>query len=274
MGSVRQSLCIAAIVGTAIGSPAFAQDDARARLLIPDSGLVTEVGHFPRGAPGTSTGSPIGFGADWGDIYLGFGFQAPARFAGPPDGSATIGLGFGDAEDLVGLDVGFTSLSTVRTALGHRMAVSGKLHKDLPRHWGLAVGVTTVYLNDRPPGTAPSLYGVISKLWDLPGTGNEALTLSVGAGTGDFRLEPDILSDRQTVGVFGSLSLRMSDQFAVIVDWPGQDLDFGFSIVPFRKFPIVLTPAVVDITGTAGTHHFTSGIRPRFSLGAGMAVKF
>jgi hypothetical protein len=280
MVPIRQSLVIAAILGMTMASPALAQDDARARLLIPELSLTSEVGRFPRGAPGTSTGSPIAYGANWGDVYGGAGFQTPARYSGLSDGSVTVGMGFANAGDIVGLDVGLTALSTARDGFGRRMGLSAKLHKLLPDNWGIAAGVTNIYLNGQTNevGLKPSLYGVVSKVWDLQDTwlsGFKGLTLSAGAGNQDFRLEQDIRNNTKTIGAFGSAALRVWDQLALIVDWPGQDLDVGLSIVPIKNFPLILTPAIVDLTGSAGTHNYgTSSVRARFSLGAGMAVRF
>jgi hypothetical protein len=256
-------------------SSARAQDDARARLLIPEGGgLASEVGHFPRGAPGTSTGSPIAYGANWGDLYGGAGFETPSRYVGGSDGAVTVGLGFLNSSNVVGLDVAITSLSSVNTGFGKRMGLGAKLHRLLPDNWGIAAGVTGIYLNNMPVDAKASVYGVVSKVFDLQDTPFKALTLSAGAGNENFRLQKDIRNNNQTFGAFGSVALRVWDPLAVIVDWPGQDLNVGLSIVPFKNFPIVLTPAVADITGSAGKLATSNSSRPRFTMGAGMAVRF
>lgn len=278
MGSIRQSLGIAAVLSMTIASSALAQDDARAKLMITDAGLGSEVGHFPRGAPGTSTGSPIAFGANWGDVYVGAGVQAPIRYSTASDGGATVGMGFANANDYVGLDVGLSFLSTVRSGLTNRMGLSVKAHKILAGNWGIAVGVENIYITNQPTDANPSVYAVISKVVDLNGTflsDFKSLTLSAGAGNEDFRLEKDVRAGSKTIAAFGSAALRIWDQVSVIVDWPGQDLNVGVSIVPIKDFPLVLTPAINDLTGLAGTFNYgTAAARPRFSLGAGMSFKF
>lgn len=278
MGSIRKSFAIMALLGMAAASTARAQDDARAKLLIPDAtGLGTEVGHFPRGAPGSSTGAPIAFGANWGDVYLGAGLQTPARYSGTQDGAVVAGMGFLDASDIVGLDVSLASLSTIHSGFGHRLGLSVKAHKLLGDNWGVALGVEDMYLNNQPVNTNPSVYGVVSKVFGLDGTwlsDFESVTLSAGAGNSGFRLEPDIRANNQTVGAFGSVALRMFDQLSLILDWPGQDLDIGLSVVPFRDFPLVLTPAIADVTGSAGTYNTQYSVRARFTLGIGMAYRF
>jgi hypothetical protein len=278
MGSIRKSLGIAAVLGVAMASSALAQgDDAREKLLIKDEGIATEVGHFPRGAPGTSTGSPIAFGANWGDVYAGASLQAPIRYSNATDGALTVGMGFADATNIVGIDVGLTALSTVRSGVGNRMGLSAKVDKIFGDNWGVAVGVENIYLNNKPVDGNASVYGVVSKVFGLEGTfmsDFRSLTLSAGVGNEDFRLERDVRAGNKTVAPFGSAALRIWDQLSLIVDWPGQDLDVGLSIVPFKDFPLVFTPAIVDVTGSAGAFQRPEMVRPRFTLGVGMAVKF
>jgi hypothetical protein len=95
--------------------------------------------------------------------------------------------------------------------------------------------------------------------------------VSAGAGNEGFRLANDIRTDNKTFGAFGSAALRFWDQVAVIVDWPGQDLDVGVSLVPIRSWGLVVTPAIVDVTGSAGRSAASPRARPRFSLGVGWA---
>lgn len=283
MGSIRKSLGIVAVLGMVTAASALAQggadDTAREKLLIrDDAGMPGEIGHFPRGAPGTSTGSPVSFGANWGDVYAGAGFEAPIRYSGASDGTLGVGMGFLNAMDVVGIDVSLTALSTVRSGITNRMGLNVKVHKIFAENWGVAVGMSSIYLNNQPTDGNASVYGVVSKVFGLENSwasGFKALTLSLGAGNEGFRLEKDIRNNNQTIGVFGSAALKMTDQFAVIVDWPGQDLDVGVSIVPFRDFPFIITPAIVDLTGSAGTYHYgTASTRPRFSLGVGTYFRF
>lgn len=267
---------LVATCGVALVPRLHAQDDARAKLLIPDiAGLTAELGRFPRGAPATSIGSPTAFGANWGDVYFAAGLQAPIRGGAAADGAVTIGFGLLDAERFVGLDVSVTDLSTVNTGWGKRLGLNVKLHRILPDDWGIAVGGSTYYLSSPPTDANASLYGVISKVFNLDGSVFKALTLSAGAGNEAFRSAQDIQLDNKTFGAFGSAALRVVDRLSVIVDWPGQDLDVGLSFVPIRSWGIVLTPAAADILGTAvATGPGEKKSRPRFSLGAGWVFAF
>ena len=63
------------------------------------------------------------------------------------------------------------------------------------------------------------------------------------------------------------MGLRAIDRVSLIADWTGQDLNLGASIVPFRNLPLVITPAVADVTGNAGDG-------ARFILGVGYAISY
>jgi len=52
-----------------------------------------------------------------------------------------------------------------------------------------------------------------------------------------------------------------------IANWTGQDLSLGLSITPIPKLPIVITPALMDVTGRAGDG-------TRFSASAAIVYDF
>ena len=277
MRSFRHSLALAAVAGAVLTSSAFAQDMRdRLKLAIPE-GISSEVAHFPRGAPGTSTGSPIAFGANWHDFFVGVGLQSPVRFGTSADGGATVGFGLGDARDVIGLEVAINALSTVRSGIGNRVGFGAKAHKLFDGNWGLAVGIMNIVANKAVDDGNPSLYGAVSKVVDLSSTAMpmfKTLTLTGGVGTEGFRLEKNIRNNNSTPGFFGSAALRVHEQISLIGDWGGQDLSLGASFVPFADLPLVLTPAIADLTGSAGVHGRSESVRPRFTLGAGMAFRW
>lgn len=275
MGSLRTSLALAVLAGAAFASPAHSQDIRdRLKLNIP-VGITTEIGHFPRGAPGTSSGSPIAFGANLHDFFIGAGFQAPVRYGDDADGGASVGFGLGNARDAVGIEVAINALSTIRSGVGNRVGFGAKVHKLFGNSWGAAIGVMNMIANKSADDGNASVYAVVSKVVDLKGTPLDlfkALTLSGGLGNEGFRLEPDIRDDKSTVGFFGSAAVRVHDQVSVIADWGGQDLSLGVSVVPVAEWGLVLTPAIADLTGSAGVHGTGKSVKPRFTLGAGLAI--
>ena len=289
MISLRSFLATALLVGTAgiAGTtPVQAQgiDALRAKFLlpVPDIGLGTEQGRFPRGAPGTSSGSPIAFGANWNDAFVGFGVQSPVRYsaAGDADGSASVGFGLGNSSNAVGLEVAVNALSSIRSGVGNRVGVGLKAHKLLGDNWGIALGVQGVQLNANADDRN-SVYGVVTHVWSLNDTflsAFQSLTWSAGAGSEAFQPAADLNSGKHGIGVFSSLALRTSDRTSVIADWSGQDLNLGFSFVPFKNLPLVLSPALSDITGASndGVVEKAGVIKKtgmRFTLGVGFAFR-
>jgi hypothetical protein len=81
----------------------------------------------PVNAPASGVTTPSAFGANWGDIFAGAGYQSnlPVAIAPPGDGNSTVygaGLGLGNARDLVGLEASYTSAgSSIGELLGGRM---------------------------------------------------------------------------------------------------------------------------------------------------------
>jgi hypothetical protein len=97
-----------------------------------------------------------------------------------------------------------------------------------------------------------------------------AVTAGVGGGVFlPFDTIRDAVRDgRDATGlnVFGSVGVRIARPVSAVVEWTGQDLAAGLSIAPFENFPLVISPAVRDITG--------AGDGARFILGAGVAFNF
>jgi len=267
---VTRLAAVALVVSVA--APLAAQqtgDELRAKYLINVPQIQMASQPFFRGAPGTSSGSPMGFGPNWRDAFVGGGYQQ-VRGGGKSDGSISGGFGLGNSTDAIGLEVVVTSLSTFRSGFGDRTAFSFKAHRMLSGSAAIGVGVENAFIagGGKTDG-ASSVYIAASKVIPLAGAGGmfKALTVSGGVGNGRFRFQKDVAKDNKTVNAFGSAGLLIVDQISAIADWTGQDLTLGASIVPFKKFPMIITPALADVTGTASN-------KVRFILGAGVGMKF
>ena len=218
-------------------------------------------------SPATTVGIPSAYGASWGAWGVGVGFQNRTRFTQQEDGGIGVGLGFGNPVDNVALQVGINFVD-VSDPLADG-SISLKLHRRLPEDLAIALGATGVLTWGNPDGGS-SVYGVVTKRFQLRDSPDELLssvTTSLGVGSGQFRSEASINDGTGTVGVFGSVSVRMAAQVSSVAEWTGQDLTLGVSFLPLRSVPLVITPAVADITGTAGDG-------PRFILGVGYGIRF
>ncbi|BAY09774.1 S-layer homology domain-containing protein [Calothrix sp. NIES-2098] len=219
--------------------------------------------------PGSSVTSPTAFGAEFGDVFAGFSYQSRTRFyAHRDDGGAVFGFGLGERQK-VALEVAVSSFSTFRQGFFENGGVSFKLHHSFSNGLAIAAGVENAIMFGSPDAGS-SVYGVVSKIFPLkddPTKPFSSVTVSLGVGGGRFRSEQDVKQGVDSVNVFGSVGLRVLEPISLIADWTGQDLTVGTSIAPFRSFPMVITPAVADITGNAGDG-------ARFILGVGFGYSF
>jgi hypothetical protein len=273
----------AAILGMAANAGAQDVDALRKKymLTVPEAGAGQTAQNFFLGAPGASTATPLAFGPNWGDAFVGGGYQASTRGVrqangtisanGQNDGSVSAGFGIGNSRDFISLETVITSLSTFRSGFGNRTAFSFQASRMLGNTAAVAVGIENAFIagGGQTDGT-DSWYAVASKVFMMEGTSSgffKAVTLSAGAGNGRFRFIDDVANNNKTVNVFGNASLLVHEQVSIIADYTGQDLNLGLSIVPFKSFPLIFTPALADVTQTASQS-------ARFVMGVGIGMHF
>jgi hypothetical protein len=219
-----------------------------------------------RYSPSITFLTPSAYGKSLGQFSVGGSFQSKVRYRTESDAFLGGGLGLGDPYKAVGLDV---SIGIADITTFERGTIGFKLHRRLPANFAIAVGVdNAVTWGTVDGGISP--FGVVTKSFQLREDSRlpfSQLYVSGGAGTGRYRSEGDILNNRDSVGVFGSVAVRVIEQVNFISEWSGQDLTLGISVLPFPKIPLVFTPAVTDVTGTAGDG-------PRFTFGVGFGFSF
>jgi hypothetical protein len=227
----------------------------------------------PVNAPATGVTTPSAFGANWGDIFVGVGYQnnLPAAFAFPSDGNSTVygaGIGLGNARDFVGLEASYTAAGTT---VADRGGVNFKLHKLLGENVAIAAGWENAIRNGYTAANDPkdTYYGVITGILPVGATSN--FTASVGAGNGRFRNFGDLTADNNTANIFGGLGFRFSENIAVAADYNGRNFSVGLPLTVKLGDSIGLqvTPALLDIAGDQNT-----GPKSRFAIGGGIGVHF
>jgi hypothetical protein len=244
-------------------------DSLRERLRLPiaahRSGLPTD---YTRGQPVSTINTPTAYGQQLGDVYAGLGYQDRIRYADWRDGVAAVGLGLGDPVKYVGVDVAVSLLDTYDDFAEDR-SLSLKLHRRLPYRSAVAVGHENLWHTDGTDGGS-SRYVVVSKvvfLRDRPTAALGSMVANAGLGTDRFLPEAQFARHEDGVNVFGSVGVRVLPPVNAVANWTGQDLALGLSIAPVRTWPLVITPAVVDVTGRAGDG-------ARFAVGAGLNYQF
>jgi hypothetical protein len=263
---------------------AVTADEAIAKLGVPGqlpeiAGTSGAVNTYPVGGLGT----PTAFGASSGFV-IGAGYQNQTRpniYTATPGGKGpetyaySVGIGLGDAKNLLGLETVATTYNRSNAGIFDNGGISFKLHKLVSDNFAIAGGfenAITFGNNSGGFGTTDggvnggrTGYGVASFILNPdPNAGFFSnTTVSVGAGAGRFRTVGDIRNGRDTINVFGSVGTRLSSNFSLVADWNGQDLGVGLPItVPFGdSASFQVTPAFVDLVNneTGGSRFVVSG---------------
>lgn len=241
-------------------------DEEIRQLLLIDPNASRDILDRPRATPSSSFLTPTAYGADWGDAFIGIAGATGGNT--DTDGSASLGIGFGDAVDNIGVEVsaGIISLD----GFAEDGIVGFKLHKIFPQADNLAVAVG--WANPIKWGAAEdeedTFYGVVTKRFALrPESVNQLpLTTSLGVGTGTFRSSGALDAGDNAPNLFGSVSLRVIPQLSVTSSWTGRELGLAASAAPF-EFPLVFTAGVSDITdNTAEGTRFQGSMGYSFSF--------
>lgn len=288
---VRTLAALVMVCSTAAASAQTRRGDTlRTRYLLPvpasgSDGIIRDAAReVIRSSPGITYSSPSAFGPNWGDGFIGLGYQRRERYANIQDGFASAGIGLGNAYQYVGMELDMVSVSTVRSGFLKRDAFSFKIHRMIGQSASVAVGWENAITTHNGLDGGNSMYAVASKVFhrtDSPSAPFSNVTLTLGAGNGRFRSERDVAYNdgafanysgdvnyhRGRPNAFSSVAVRVLAPVSVIADWYGQDLALGVSVVPFARIPLVITPAFSDVTRTAGDG-------PRFTLGAGVEFQF
>jgi hypothetical protein len=281
--SLRQENCLTAQVDSAplpggssqntapqnVGTPTNQEFEELQRQLREVSTSAEDFGDVFGGSPAITVSNPSGFGADRNTAFLNFSYQARTRFGNTADGTAGIGFGIGDARRNVGLQLSYSVASFGTTRDFGTGGFNAKLHRNLGNGLSVALGWEGFVTTGEVVDFKDSVYGAVTQVIRTRPNLNDPfsrIALTAGLGNGRFRSESDIANNVGSVNVFGSVAVRVARPVSAIVEWTGQDLALGLSIAPFRNVPLVITPALRDITG--------AGDGTRFVLGAGIAVRF
>ncbi len=239
----------------------------------PVPNVIAVSGRKPVNAPVGGITTPSAFGANWGDIFVGAGYQNNLPVAIAPPGivdSAVYGagIGLGNARDLIGLEASYTSAGK---SIGDRGGVNFKVHKLLGDNVSIAAGWENAIRNGYTAANDPrdTYYGAITGILPLGETSN--FTATVGAGNGRFRTFGDFAADNNTINVFGSVGFRISENIAIAADYNGRNVSIGLPLTLKLgdSLGLQVTPALLDIAGDQNT-----GPKSRFGIGGGIGLHF
>lgn len=210
----------------------------------------------PIASPGIAFGSPTAFGAGWGQVFAGIGGQTIPEGQDDLDGSAVLGVGFGDPHRGLGLEA-VANVISLQEGLAEDGSWGFKLHTALPNRAGIAVGVDDTGGWGDAREQHSSAYAVYTQVIDLaPESPKRPLTLAFNIGAGQERFaEPG-----DDVGAIGSIALSLHRQASVIADYSRGELNLAASIVPFYRIPLVATAGFINVTERNADIEFAAGV--------------
>lgn len=239
--------------GTATSTSA---DILRTQLLIRPIDPNSQVFIKPNYTPSLNAGTPVAFGLETGDAFVGI-FGATAGRRDTVDGSISVGAGLGDSRNLLAVE-GVFNMNSIRK-FGSNGTFDLKVHRmvyeDASKLLAVAVGWTNFanYGSDSG-GTNSSVYGAttLSQLTDPENLSNpKPLVATLGVGGGTYRKS----TSSGGVGVFANLGYQFDPQWGASTAWSGQGLNFGLGFLPDPTIPLNITLTYSDVTNNsdAGT---------------------
>ena len=238
----------------------------RQELLVPS---IIVPGEPAASAPGSTAGTPTGYGANWRQAFIGGGLNFPFG-DGRTDGAFGIGFGLGDSVKSVGLEISASISSVDPDDFGDSGGLGFKIHKSFPNGLAIAAGWSNLVKWGDSEGEENTIYGVVTKAFQLQPNNPKnqlPLTVSLGIGSGGFRSIGAIEDGNNTPNFFGGLGLRVAPQVSVVTSWTGSRLNVGGSFAPLKKVPVVINAFLTDVTS-----NFDDGVG--FNLSAGYAFQF
>jgi len=230
--------------------------------------------------PATSFDIPIAYGGASGQVAAGLDLETSTSIAHKVDGTAAVGFGLGNPSRL-GFDVGVNIFDLDPRGFGHRGSLDLKFHHQSPNGSAVAVGVQNGFIwgsSDDPT----RLYAVAARRYNLKSDPDASFSrvyltggleyLFAGSQNGRYEAEARRLIDQTgPFNVVGSAAIRVTPSFNAFAEWNGEFPDLGISVAPFRNFPLVITPALLDLTGRSGAPaRFNVGFSGPFSLLEGL----
>jgi hypothetical protein len=213
--------------------------------------------------------TPSGFGANSGDVFMGasivdrevgLAILRPGTLTrnkrDKEGGSAAVGFGLGDSQELVGLETVYNIISLTPSRFASNGSFDFKLHRQIGRWSSIAVGwENAINYGPEAGGTEPTYYGAMGTVIPLrPNNPDNPMLLGISGGVGDgrFRSISDQIDDKNGLNAFGSIGLQVISNAAMIVEWSGPGLNVGVSYVPFTAFPLFLSATAIDVSDTTG----------------------
>ena len=231
----------------------------------------------PAASPGTAVGVPSGFGAGQGQVFASIGGTTND---GDLDGSANVGLGFGNASEFVALELNANVFSLTDngpgSGVGEQGSLSAKLTRQLTPTSSLAFGAENLLVwGDETETVDPSVYLAYSKVHALSDDPLKPLLLTYTLGVGNERFgEFENGVRTNDVGIFGAVGLAVTRRTGFILDYNGNFASAGVSFVPIVDQPLTVSLSVNNFTSVDAADGGTLSGDPEFGVSVGYSWQF
>lgn len=204
-------------------------------------------------SPYIGGGLPTAYTANAGDWWGALSAGTPGNLrGGVVDGSASVGVGLGNAFDTVAM--GFTwnvgSINYLNANGGFDAAISRALYTSPAFELMLGGGAMNLFEYGNEAGSYfPNLYGVVtaSTVLRKQGEFKQLLSLSGGVGGNNFAyLSSDFTGP--TTGYFAAVGLELTPQLGGSVGFSGRGSNISLSYVPFPRYlPMSVNVLAADV---------------------------
>lgn len=209
--------------------------------------------------PSFTFSAPSGMVPSYGVVFGGVGGVTNVRGSSRTDGAASVGFGYGDAQESLGgaVTVGLGSINPSdggalnRGYLGLSMG-----HFFTKTLTGVSAGINNI-------GGWHAGEGIPTQSYYLAATqllSNNFMPVVVSAGVGNnlYTFQRSTKDRNTHVGVFGSVAVYVLPQVSLIADYTSGITTLGASLVPIAKLPIVVNLGARDVFEYGTNQHRVS----------------
>lgn len=204
-------------------------------------------------SPYIGGGLPTAYTAAAGDWWAALSGGTPGNLrGGVVDGSASVGVGFGNAFETLSLGLTWNvgSINYLNANGGFDAALSRALYTSPGFELMVGGGAMNLWEYGNETGSYfPNLYGVVSASTVLRKRGDfkQVLTFSGGVGGNNFAyLNADFTGP--TTGYFAAAGLELSRHFGTSIGYSGRGGNISLSYVPFpRQVPLSVNLLAADV---------------------------
>lgn len=197
--------------------------------------------------------APPGYGAGCGVLFGSINAVSGWPGASTADGNLIIGIGFGNGERIVGVNIyALIDSVGVRESFGKNSNVGVSLFRWFTPSTAIAIGSANLGGIGVFSRYSRSYYISGTQLFPLIISDNYLvpLAITVGAGSGAFVSATQFQSNRDNgITPFASVAFGVLPRANLILDYTTQIFSVGISYMPIRTVPIIITTYASNIGG-------------------------